>query len=233
MAKKPEAVFGPELFKFLNQLARNNSREWFLANKPRYDESLRLPLLRLIADLAAPLQEISPHFVADPKPVGGSMFRIHRDTRFSKDKTPYKTWAAARFPHERHRELAGDVPVFYLHLKPGDCFLGAGLWHAQPASVQRVRDYMVGNPASWKAATRKPAFRKRYAMEGASLVRPPRGYDPAHELIDDIKRKDFVAGAKLDDAIVLSPQLPKVILQHYRELAPMVDWLCGALDLEF
>lgn len=229
----PAPYFGPELFKFLRALARHNEREWFLAQKDRYDAAVRQPLLRLIGDLALPLQTISPHFRADPRPVGGSMFRIQRDTRFSKNKTPYKTWAAARFAHERHRELQGDVPVFYLHLQPGHCFLGAGLWHGQPPSVQKVRDYMVSNPASWKAATRGAAFRRRFELEGDRLTRPPRGFDPAHELIDDIKRKDFVASAALDDAVVLSPQLPKAILTHYRQLAPMVDWLCGALDLEF
>jgi uncharacterized protein (TIGR02453 family) len=233
MAKQAGPYFGPGLFKFLRDLARHNERDWFLANKPRYEAEVRAPLQRFIADLAAPLREISPHFIADPRTVGGSMFRIQRDTRFAREKTPYKTWAAARFAHARHREVGGDAPVFYLHLKPGECFLGAGLWHAQPPALRRVRDYMLGNPASWKAATRSAAFRRRFAMEGEALTRPPRGYDPEHELIDDIKRKDFVAGAAIADEIVLSPQLMKTVLAQYRQLAPMVDWLCGALELEF
>ena len=108
MPRKAEPYFTPATFKFLRALARNNNRDWFAQHKHEYDEHLRRPYLRLIADLAEPLRKISPHYVADPRPVGGSLFRIHRDTRFSSDKTPYKPWAGARFFHERSRELFGD-----------------------------------------------------------------------------------------------------------------------------
>jgi uncharacterized protein (TIGR02453 family) len=230
---KHAAYFAPATFKFLRALARNNSRDWFAAHKDDYEVHLRQPFLRLIADLAEPLAKISPHFVADPRPVGGSLFRIHRDTRFSSDKTPYKTWIAAKFFHTRHKELMGDTPVFYLHVEPGECYLGAGLWHAQPEAVRRVRDYMVNNPVSWKTATRSASFRRVYELTGESLSRPPRGYDPKHELIDDLKRKDFVCGASLDDAAMTSPALLKTVVQHFQRAAPLNDWLCGALDLDF
>lgn len=123
--------FTPASLNFLKELAANNHREWFNAHKKTYETALRDPYLQLIADLAAPLATISPHFVADPRPVGGSLFRLYRDTRFAKDKTPYKTWAGAKFFHERSRELSGDVPVFYLHVEPGSSFVGGGLWHPQ------------------------------------------------------------------------------------------------------
>jgi uncharacterized protein (TIGR02453 family) len=227
------AHFSSETFGFLRKLAKNNNREWFQAHKPQFEEQVRQPYLRFIAELAEPLRKLSPHFVADPRPVGGSLFRIHRDTRFAKDKTPYKTWAGAQFFHERKRELMGDVPLFYLHLAPGECFLGGGIWHPQPEAMRRVRAYMLANPASWKKVTRSPAFRKVYELGGDSLTRPPAGFDPQHELITDLKRKDFVCTAGFDEAQACKPGFLKFVVDRYRLMAPMNDWLCGALDLDF
>lgn len=233
MVKKAVPYFTPGTFRFLRALARNNDREWFAAHKSEYETQLRAPYLRLIADLAEPLRGISSHYVADPRPVGGSLFRIHRDTRFSSNKLPYKPWAGARFFHERSRELMGEAPVFYLHVEPGNNFIGSGLWHPGPESLRRVRDYLLSNPASWKSVTRSAAFRRQFELGGDALSRPPRGYDPQHELIDDLKRKDFVCIGTLDDDELLSPQLPKLLLKRYTLAAPLVDWLCGALDLDF
>lgn len=241
---KAQPYFSPATFKFLRDLARNNTRDWFLANKPRYEEQVRGPCLRLIADLAEPLKTISPQIVASAKPVGGSLFRIHRDTRFSADKTPYKTHAGMTFHHAATKATArGDAgnaamgrldgPVFYLHLQPGACFLGGGIWHPQSETLRRIRDYMLSNPASWKKATRDPKFLKVFALDGEALSRPPRGYDPAHELIEDLRRKDFIASMKIDDAFLLRPDLVRQLVARYTLMAPMLDWLCGALDLDF
>jgi uncharacterized protein (TIGR02453 family) len=239
------AYFTPATFDFLRALARNNRRAWFAAHRDEYERHVRTPFLRLIADLAAPLRALSPHYVADPRPMGGSLFRIHRDTRFSGDKAPYKTHAGARFFHawtQAHsRSAAGnaapgrlDAPVFYLHVEPGASFVGAGLWHPQPQTLARVRNYLVNNPASWKQATRRAAFRRVYGeLGGATLRRAPRGHDPVHELIEDLKRKDFVCAAPLSDAQLCRPDLPQLVLRRLRTAAPLVDWLCGALDLEF
>ena len=231
MSKAP--YFTPASFKFLRGLARHNDRTWFLAHKPEFESHIREPMLRLIADLAGPLHDISPHFVADPRAQGGSMFRIYRDTRFAKDKRPYKEWVSARFFHERTRELQGDAPFFYLHLQPGHCFIGGGVWHSQPAALKRIRAYLVNNPASWKVATRSPSFQRMFNQGGERLKRPPAGYDPDHELIDDLKRKDFIADTPLQDEQMLRPDLAKLIIGRFKKLAPMNDWLCGALDLDF
>ena len=142
--------FSAKAFALLREFARNNNREWFLANKERHEALLRDPFLALIGDLAAPLAKISPHFRADPRPHGGSMFRVYRDARFAKDKSPYKTWLGARLRHERAREL--HAPSFYLHIQPGDSFVGGGLWHPEPPTLARVRDFLVANPATWKKA---------------------------------------------------------------------------------
>jgi uncharacterized protein (TIGR02453 family) len=217
--------------RFLRELARNNNREWFNAHKARYEALLRDPFLRLIGDLAAPLAKISPHFRADPRPSGGSMFRIYRDTRFANDKTPYKTWLGARLFHERARQV--HAPLFYMHIQPGRCFAGGGLWHPQGADLKRIRDFLVDNPASWKKAVRSKAFRERLALGGESLTRPPAGFDPQHELIEDLKRKDYVASVEFSDADATSARLKPLLLDAFKGVAPMVDYLCAALDLEF
>lgn len=223
--------FTPVLFRFLTDLAKNNNRDWFAANKARFEDAVRTPYLKLIGDLQAPLAKISAHYRADPRPQNGSLFRIYRDTRFSNNKLPYKIWAGARFFHERSREI--EAPSFYLHLQPKHCFVGAGLWHPSPDTTKKVRQFLHDNPAAWTKATRSKAFRARYELGGESLTRPPRGYDPGHELIDDIKRKDFVATQVLPDAAVTSPQLLPLIVDAFKAVAPMVDYLCAAVELEF
>lgn len=223
--------FTDATFKFFRDLARNNSREWFQANKPRFEQHVRDPALALIGDLAEPLAKISPHFRADTRTVGGSLFRIQRDTRFANDKTPYKTWCGLRLFHERGRQTT--APVFYMHIQPGNCFLGAGVWHPEPDAMKRIREFIASNPASWREAAHAPAFRRRFDLDGDTLVRPPRGYDPDHPLIEDIKRKDFVASRAIDDATVLGPKLRQVVVDDLKRLAPFNDYLCAALGLEF
>lgn len=225
------SYFNAEAFKFFRDLARHNERAWFHANKARYEAAVRDPFLHLIADLAEPLAKISPHFRADPKPVGGSLFRIQRDTRFANDKTPYKTWAGARFFHVRGKQV--EAPLFYLQIAPGDCFVAAGLWRPQPEIQRRLRGFLADNPAAWKRAVHSPAFKRRFAFGGESLLRPPRGFDADHELIDDLKRKDFVVTRALDEAVVTGPKLRTVVADEFGRMAPMLDYLCAALDLEF
>lgn len=223
--------FTDKTFKFLRGLARNNQREWFQAHKEDYEQYLKQPFQRLITDLQPDLLAVSEHYRADPKGVGGSLFRIHRDTRFSNDKTPYKPWGGARFFHARNRQI--EAPSFYLHVQPGRSFVGAGVWHPEPDTQRKIRQFLFDNPGSWKAATRSPTFKRRYEMDGETLTRPPRGFPADHELIDDIKRKDFVAGAPLDDSVILGPKLRQTMAEHFRGLGPFVDYLCAALDLEF
>lgn len=244
MAVKGQPYFTADSFKFLRDLAKNNSREWFQANKPRYEEQVRGPCLRLITDLAEPLRSLSPQLTASAKPVGGSLFRIYRDTRFAGDKSPYKTHAGMYFSHAAASKAARgdagnaamgrlDTPGLYLHVEPGACFIGGGVWHPQSETVKRVRDYMVSNPASWKKATRDSKFLKVFHLDGDLLARPPKGYEPTHELIEDLKRKDFIASTKLDDEDLLRPDLIKLLIARYGLMVPMLDWLCGALDLDF
>ncbi|MGA9421515.1 MAG: TIGR02453 family protein, partial [Rhodanobacteraceae bacterium] len=170
------SYFTRATFRFLRELATHNNRSWFNANKQRYEDVVREPFVRLITDMQMPLVRISAHYRADPRTQGGSLFRIHRDTRFRKDKRPYKTWASARFFHERRREVA--APSFYLHIEPHGCFVGAGLWHPESPTLKRIREFLADNPAAWKRAVHRKAFQSRFALWGEQLTRPPRGYDP-------------------------------------------------------
>ena len=223
--------FDPDSLRFFRDLARHNERAWFHANKARYEAKVRDPFLRLIGELAEPLARISPNFRADPRPIGGSLFRIQRDTRFANDKTPYKTWAGARFFHERGRQV--EAPLFYLQIAPGDSFVAAGLWRPSSPTLRRLRDFLIDNPAAWKRAVHAPAFRRRFELGGESLTRPPRGFDPAHELIEDLKRKDFVVLRRLDDVLVTGPKLRATVAEEFARMGPLVDYLCAALELEF
>ena len=224
--------FEQAAFKFLRGLARHNSREWFLAHKTDYDARVRVPFQRLLTDLQPALAGVSEHYRAEPKAVGGSLFRIQRDTRFANDKTPYKPWQGARLFHARGRQV--EAPSFYIHLQPGNCFVGAGLWHPQGETLRRVRHFIVDNPGSWKAAAHAPAFRRRYDLdEDEMLVRPPRGFPADFALIDDLRHKNFVALRAIDDVVVLGPRLRQVLSADLVALAPFVDYLCAALDLEF
>jgi uncharacterized protein (TIGR02453 family) len=226
-----QIYFSKASFRFLRALARNNNRIWFHAHQDDYERHVREPFLQLIADLQAPLRKISPHMRADPRKVGGSLFRIYRDTRFANDKTPYKPWAGARLFHERRREVA--APSFYLHIAPNDCFAGGGIWHPEPQTLQCMRDFIVDNPATWKRATRSKSFREHFSFWGEGLTRPPRGYDAQHELIEDLKRKSFAAGAEFTEALACSSELLPTAIATFKRITPMIDYLCAALDLEF
>jgi uncharacterized protein (TIGR02453 family) len=221
------AAFRPTLFRFLEELSTHNDREWFAANKARFESDVRDPMLAFIRDVGVPLTRISRHVVADPRPVGGSLFRIYRDTRFSKDKTPFKTHVAAHFRHRAARDV--HAPGFYLHLEPGRVLLGAGLWHPDPATLLAVRQAIARNGAAWKRAVGSPAFRRVCRLEGESAKRPPRGFDPGHPAIDDLRRKDFVAMRRRSETDALSPRFPERFLAFCRTSAPLNAFLCKAL----
>ncbi|MGV8958828.1 MAG: DUF2461 domain-containing protein [Stenotrophomonas sp.] len=219
-------------FKFLRALAAHNDKPWFNEHKAEYEEHVRQPFLRLIADLQPDLAEVSEHFRSDPRTVGGSLFRIYRDARFSHDKSPYKNWQGARLFHERRREVA--APSFYIHLQPGESFVGAGIWHPDPETQRRIRHFILDNPGSWKAAAHAPELRKQFDFDQSEkLVRPPRGFPADFEFIDDLKHRNWVFWRSLDDVTMTGPTLRQTIANDLVTLGPFVDYMCAALDLEF
>lgn len=223
--------FRPTLFKFLRDLARHNDREWFQEHKARYIEEVRDPSLAFVASMALPLEKVSPHLDADPRPVGGSLFRIHRDTRFSHDKSPYKTHVGLHFRHEQGK--TAHAPGIYLHLQPRGSFLGVGIWHPGTPEARRLREAIVAAPERWRKAAHAGAFAKRFTLGGEQLARPPRGFDPDHPFVDDLRRKDFMATIQLSDEAVLASDFPSEFLRGCRLAAPFVGFLCEGLDLPF
>ena len=217
--------FQPGFFDFLAELKENNSKEWFQANKDRYRKDVQEPLLAFISAFAEPLRSISPHFVADPRPSGGSMFRIYRDVRFSRDKSPYKVHAAAQFRHREGRDV--HAPGFYLHLEPGNVFMGSGLWHPDGPTLNAIRSAIVEDPARWREVS------EGLELGGESLKRGPRGIDPDHPLIDDLKRKDFVCFVNTSQAAACRRGFLDSFIASCRSASPFVEFLTKAVDLEF
>lgn len=221
----------PRFFRFLEELKLHNKRDWFLKNKGRYEADVRDPFLGLIADLRPGLARVTPHFVVDPSPSGGSMMRIYRDTRFSKDKSPYKTSVSAHFRHAHGQE--GMTPAFYLHLEPGRSSVGGGVWRPQPEGLQRIRQSIVSRTDPWKKVVSGRSFRTGCGMVGESLKRPPAGFDPAHPFIEDLKRKDFATSVPLRDSDLTGPDPAGAVLEGAKSVAPFIRFVTEALGLPF
>ena len=231
MARSTFDGFPLESLAFLDQLSVNNNRDWFNANKQRYEDLIREPSLEFIEAMAAPLQKISPHFRAVAKKTGGSLMRVYRDTRFAKDKTPYKTNVGIHFRHEAGCDV--HAPGFYLHIDTNEVFVGAGVWHPDSAALGKIREAIDNDPATWKRASRGKAFRSKYELAGDSLKRPPRGYDADHPLIDDLKRKDHIAMCRLDHDDLFEPTVVKHVAATFRSAKTYVRFLCEAIDVPF
>jgi uncharacterized protein (TIGR02453 family) len=225
MAEPP--YFSTQTFRFLAELAKNNNREWFTANKTRYEDHVKEPSLRLIRDFAAPLAEISPYFQSTPK----SLFRIYRDTRFSSDKRPYKTHAGLHFRHGDSTNV--QAPGYYLHLEPGGVFVALGIWHPDPPTLAKIRDQIVASPGAWNAASQGATFHQEFILEGDRLMRPPKGYDPKHPLIEDLKLKDFVGVKRLEESFVTEPGLPTRLAGLWNAGTPFMRFLCDAIGAPF
>lgn len=221
-----QAYFTPQLFKFLDQLRRHNRRTWFLKHKPEFEELARQPSLRFISDLQFRLREVSTWLVCDPKPHGGSLFRIYRDVRFSKDKSPYKTHIGMNFWHASASETVHG-PGLYLHFEPTGCFLAGGIWQPDPRSLARIRDAVAWKQEEWRAAKRG------LKLDGDTLTRPPRGYCADHPLIDDLKRKDFIASIEFSQRQVCSNKFLDDFLRSARKLTPLLKFLSEAVKLRY
>lgn len=221
------SYFTPATITFLRDLKANNDRDWFNENKHRYEEHVRMPAMRFIADLAPHLASISPHFVADPRPVGGSMFRIYRDVRFSNDKSPYKTHVGLQFRHADGKDV--HAPGFYLGIDPGQSVAAMGSWHPEKTALRRIRDFIVENPDRWSEV----ADAGEFTWYGESLVRGPKGYDAEHPLIEHLKRKDFVLMTELSDEDVTSDEFLDRYVAICRAGSVFVETLCEAVGRPF
>lgn len=188
--------FPKDAFQFLAELALNNEREWFEANKERYEHSVREPALAFIRAMKPKLAKVSSHFMAVDKKVGGSLMKIHRDVRFAKDKSPYKTNIGIQFRHTSHDDV--HAPGFYVHVAPDGCFVGIGMWGPEPDALAKIRARIDADPKAWKKASAAPKFAQAFTRGGESLKRPPKGFAEDHPFVEDLKRKHHIATANLD-----------------------------------
>ena len=216
--------FGSELFAFLRDLEANNTRDWFAAEKARYERDVEAPMRQFIADLAGPLRQISPRIKADPRRIGGSMFRIHRDTRFSPDKTPFKTHVAARFRHDARG--VDSAPGFYLHLAPGESFGGGGLYHTDPGSLRKIRTRIAEHPGEWGDVEATGL-----EIRGEALKRAPVGFDPTHPHVEALKRKDHFVLESFTARDAGAPDFLDRYVATCERAAPLVRFLSTALGL--
>jgi uncharacterized protein (TIGR02453 family) len=219
--------FTPALFAYLRDLKAHNNREWFEAERERYVRDVEGPMLAFINDLKPRLAVISRAISVDARRMGGSMYRIYRDTRFSPDKTPYKTHVAATFRHEK-RKQAPSVPGFYLHLEPGDCVGGGGIYHPDMPSLTKIRLAMVRDEKAW-AAVKKT----KIDIEGDTLSRAPAGFDPSHRFIDDLRRKDLYCLVPFSQRDVCSPDFADRYVESCQTVAPLVEFIAKALGLRW
>jgi uncharacterized protein (TIGR02453 family) len=220
-------TFSPELFRFLAELEAHNDRGWFQSNKARYVDLAEAPMLAFIGAVGQHLKRISPRFVADPRRVGGSMFRIYRDTRFSANKLPYKTWVAARF---RHRAAAEgiDVPGFYLRLSPDSSAGGGGIHHPETATLTKIRTRIVDRPRDWSAVRRRTP-----EILGDKLSRPPAGFDRSHPFVDDLKFKDLYVMTAFTEREVTAADFLDRYMAACRQAAPLVEFVTRAAGLKW
>jgi uncharacterized protein (TIGR02453 family) len=226
--------FSPSLFTFLKELEANNEKPWWDRNKGRYEKDVRDPALAFIADFGPRLKRISPRFVAEPKAVGGSLMRPYRDTRFSPDKTPYKTNVGIQFRHEMGTDI--HAPGFYLHLEPSACFAGVGLWHPDTAMARQIRQAINDDVTGWARAAKTPEFNAVWSLdqdEDETLKRVPREFDPDHPHADALRMKSFIAGTGLTQKQVTSSGFDEGLAEMFARAAAFTRFLCDAVGVPF
>lgn len=226
--------FIPAVFAFLRELEQNNEKAWWEQNKDRYISVIREPALEFISDFETPLHKISTHFTADSRTVGGSLMRPYRDVRFSKDKTPYKTNVGIQFRHEQGKDV--HAPGFYLHLEPKSCFAGVGLWAPETAVARQIRQAIYDDPARWKKAAKGKSFTDTWNPmpdEEEMLKRVPREFDQHHPYADDLRRKSFIAGARISQNQVTGEGFDLELAAMFRKASNYTRFLCDAIGVPF
>jgi uncharacterized protein (TIGR02453 family) len=224
-------AFEPPLLAFLGELEENNDRDWFGRNKHRYESDVLEPALRFITAMAPRIEGISKNFLALPQRTGGSLMRIHRDVRFSSDKRPYKTNVGIQFRHVMGKDV--HAPGFYFHLEPGVVFVGAGLWRPEPEPLAQIRNAIVAQPERWMKICADPDFFDDWELGGDSLKRPPKGYPADHPLIEDLKRRDYIAAKNLTAREIYRRGLPDRLAASFAATADFMTFLCDAVGVPF
>jgi uncharacterized protein (TIGR02453 family) len=213
--------FTAETLKFLRALKRNNRREWFNAHRDDYDALVRQPMTAIVERLAHDFRGFAPELVASPKV---SIYRIYRDTRFSENKTPYKTHVAAVFPPRGLPKHEGAG--VYFHVSPEEVWIGGGMYAPQTPQLHAVREHIAANAKKLRSIVESPGFRRRVGtLEGERLQRVPRGFPKDHPAADYLKYRQFLAGAELPPSVATSPKFYGTLLDVFRQVVPLIRFL--------
>ena len=225
--------FSTDAIGFLRRLRRNNRKDWFERNRAVYETAVRDPMRALVEEMDVRLARIAPELMGDPR---RSVFRIHRDVRFSRDKSPYKTNAACQFYHMdagrgAGRDADGAAAGLYFQLADGECFAAGGLWMPARPVLNRVREAIDADPEALDELARAPAFRRRFRelTPEAVLTRMPRGYADSHPAAGWLRYQSFTASRDMPEREVLSPRLPDILVRDFAALVPLVRWLNQAI----
>jgi len=228
--------FDGEALTFLRGLAKHNARPWFEAHREEYERDVKQPIADLVQEMDLRFARFAPEFVGDPR---RSVFRIYRDVRFSRDKSPYKTHAACWFFHgggsaKVGREAHGGGAGFYFHLEPGASMVGGGCWMPPRPALQKFRAAIADDPRGFERIVLAPTLRKRFGelSDEESLKRVPRGYAEDHPAARWLKHQSFTVGRSLTDAQVTGPRLTAMLESDFEAMLPLVRWLNGTLGLK-
>ncbi len=217
--------------KFLKELRKNNNREWFAENKQRYEDEVRTPALLFIEKMEPYIRAITNNLSVMPRKSGGSLMRVYRDTRFANDKTPYKTNIGIQFRHSAGKDV--HAPGLYVHVDPDEAFIGVGMWRPDSPALKGIRSRIESHPDAWKKSIGAKSFKKRFELGGESLKTAPRGYAKDHPMIIDLRRKDFIAIAKIDLEEVFSSNFEKFVGKHLADAQAYMRFLCDAIEQPF
>ena len=215
--------FTPRTLAFLRALKRNNDREWFRAHRDAYEAHVLGPMTAVIQRLSNDFPAFAPDLVASPRE---SLFRIYRDTRFSDDKRPLKTHVAASFFSRRLPRRAGAG--LYFHIDPNtdrEVWIGGGTYAPESHELVRIREHIAAHHVGFRAIIESPAFKGVGALEGARLVRVPRGYPADHPAADYLKLRQLYAGRSFDVAFATSARFYTELIKVFRIVTPLVMFL--------
>jgi len=226
-------AFTAETLRFFKQLAAHNNKEWFEAHRDDYENNVREPMRDLVEELDDRFARFAPEIDGDPK---RSMFRINRDIRFSKDKSPYKTNAGCWFHHRSASRKVGSEAAegsagFYFHLQPGKSFIGAGVWMPPRPQLNKLRSAIAEKPEGFVRMVQSLPKRFGGVSDESALKRMPRGYSEDHPAAKWLKYQSFTSGRSLTDAQVTSAKLPALLEREYEAMLPLVRWVNGAFGL--
>jgi uncharacterized protein (TIGR02453 family) len=217
----PRTTFPPAALTFLRGLKRHNDREWFAAHKEAYERDVRAPMIALVERLAVELRRFAPDLLASPK---ASLFRLHRDTRFSPDKSPFKTQVGALFPHRALPRMLGAG--LYLEIGPSGTMVAGGIYMPQTPELHAIRNHLAANAARFRSLVESPGFRRSVGpVSGESLQRLPRGFPPDHPAAEYLKLKQFLFGRDFPAAFATSPSFYRQVVSLFERMAPVVAFL--------